>query len=281
GFSRYEHSLGVFLLLKGLNADLKEQVAGLIHDASHTALSHVIDWAVDNEETEDFHDKKHEEYINETAIPQILSEHGFNIDEITDYENFTLLERDIPEVCADRVDYSLRELERWGESQTVDRCLEGLEKYRERLVFNNRKTAKEFAKNFLKLQTEHWGGAEGVLRFHLLGQALKKAMDKGFIQMDDFYEDDEYIINKLKKNGDEDIHEILELLRGDINYETGSDDPDFLLNKKFRHVDPEYLENGEPKRLSETDEDYRKLLEEKRKENKEGIRIKLLSSTAF
>ncbi len=43
GFSRFEHSLGVMLLLRKLNASLEEQAAGLLHDVSHTAFSHVVD----------------------------------------------------------------------------------------------------------------------------------------------------------------------------------------------------------------------------------------------
>src|SRR3989344_8664366 len=42
--SRYEHSIGVLIILRRLNAGLEAQVAGLLHDVSHTAFSHVVDW---------------------------------------------------------------------------------------------------------------------------------------------------------------------------------------------------------------------------------------------
>jgi HD superfamily phosphohydrolase len=44
--SRFEHSLVVFLLLKKFKASLVEQIAGLIHDASHAAFSHCIDYVL-------------------------------------------------------------------------------------------------------------------------------------------------------------------------------------------------------------------------------------------
>ena len=41
--TRFEHSVGAFLLVRRLKASLEEQVTALLHDISHTTLSHVID----------------------------------------------------------------------------------------------------------------------------------------------------------------------------------------------------------------------------------------------
>lgn len=57
--SRYEHSLGVLFLLKKLDASLEEQVAGLLHDVSHTAFSHVADWVFGTKENENYQDDNH------------------------------------------------------------------------------------------------------------------------------------------------------------------------------------------------------------------------------
>ena len=62
GFSRYEHSLGVLILLKNLGASLEEQVAGLLHDVSHTPFSHVMDWVIGDPSKEDYQDNIHKLY---------------------------------------------------------------------------------------------------------------------------------------------------------------------------------------------------------------------------
>ena len=36
------------LLIKKLGGSVEEQIAGLLHDVSHTAFSHVIDYVFDN-----------------------------------------------------------------------------------------------------------------------------------------------------------------------------------------------------------------------------------------
>ena len=63
GFSRYEHSLGVMILLKRLRANLEEQVAGLLHDISHTPFSHVIDWVIGDPTKEDYQDSIFREFL--------------------------------------------------------------------------------------------------------------------------------------------------------------------------------------------------------------------------
>lgn len=43
-YTRYDHSLGVFAILRKNNASLEEQISGLLHDISHTVFSHTGDW---------------------------------------------------------------------------------------------------------------------------------------------------------------------------------------------------------------------------------------------
>ena len=77
-FSRYEHSIGVMILLKQLGASEKEQIAGLLHDVSHTAFSHVIDWVVGEGLTEDFQDNQHKNFIKSSPLTKILKKYNYD-----------------------------------------------------------------------------------------------------------------------------------------------------------------------------------------------------------
>ena len=62
--SRYEHCVGVMILLDKLGAGLEEKIAGLLHDVPHTAFSHVVDFVYrDNNDNHDFHERFHEKII--------------------------------------------------------------------------------------------------------------------------------------------------------------------------------------------------------------------------
>ena len=80
-FTRYSHSLGVFHLLRASNRPLNEQIAGLLHDVSHTAFSHVGDWVFNKEHHEtDYQNSIHEDFLEIRGLSKILRKHGINQD---------------------------------------------------------------------------------------------------------------------------------------------------------------------------------------------------------
>jgi HD superfamily phosphohydrolase len=126
--TRYEHSIGVMLLIKKLGGSLEEQIAGLLHDISHTAFSHVIDFVIENDE-EDYHEKIVKTVIEGSDIPNILNKYGYDYKEIVlDDSAWSILEQPAPNLCADRVDYTLRDMSAYGQisPQEVRQFLENL-----------------------------------------------------------------------------------------------------------------------------------------------------------
>jgi len=265
-YSRYEHSVGVMLMLNHFQATEAEQVAGLLHDVSHTAFSHLIDWVVGSGHVENFQDNQHESFIKNTEIPAILEKYHYSVDEIVNYKHYPLLEKEIPSLCADRIDYSLREFP----LQSARDCFKHLEVFQNQIVFNNEKSAYCFGSEFLNRQQNHWGGYEAVTRYTLFGQVLKIALDLHIITMQSFQGTEKPIIEKLEQSTDEKIKTILSILKNKnlslLKKMTK------VTHKKFRYVDPEVHSGNKILLLSEINDDFMQEVELARKVNKSGVR---------
>ncbi len=273
GFTRFEHSVGVMLLLRRLNASLEEQIAGLLHDVSHTAFSHLVDWVWGNPEKEDYQDKILKRFILKSEIPKILIKYNLDYKKIVNVKKFRLLERPSPELCADRVDYGLREFHHWLDKSIVKECIKNLTTRDNRMVFKNKPSAKLFAVNFLKLQSLHWGGKDTITRYFLFSQILKIALKKKILNRKDFYINDLHILNKLKNSNDKDINKIFKILSKSMSLEFNPKKPFIFMRKKFRYVDPYFLKDVKIIKLSNFDQSFKELLEVEKKINQEGVKI--------
>jgi len=198
GYSRFEHSVGVMLLLKHLGASEKEQIASLLHDVSHTAFSHVIDWVIDQGHKETFQDDNHQRYFRRSEIPEILKKYKISFEDVLDYHKYGLLERDISQLCADRIDYAIREFPK----KIADICFENFTIWKNKIVMKDKESAYLFGHYYLKRQKNHWAGFEAASRYHIFSQALKTALSKKVITFDDFWKYDEYIVKKLEASSD-------------------------------------------------------------------------------
>jgi len=268
-FNRYEHSLGVMILLRRLKAPLEEQVAGLLHDISVTSFSHVGDWVFSegHKGKEDYHNTIHENFVSGTDIPLLLHKHGFSSKRILDDENFPLLENNLPDICADRVDYSLREIY-YEEKNLSDikKFLTSLIVYRGQIVFSDAKAASLFANKFLDLQVKHWASEEAVKRYHLFSGVLKEALRRGILTKRDFWENERFILKKLKESKTTEIDKVLTILEEGNLPKDGE-----RVYKKFRHIDPLVLTDGILIRISEIDNNFARRLEKEKSINLEGM----------
>jgi len=109
-FSRLEHCIGTMLIVRMVGGDVEAQIAGLLHDVSHTAFSHVVDFVYGTGDSQDYHEKIKHLLLHHSCIPSILHEYGYSYQRIIDDSLFPLHELPLPHLCADRLDYSLRAL---------------------------------------------------------------------------------------------------------------------------------------------------------------------------
>lgn len=260
-FSRYEHSIGVMIFLRQLGADLNEQIAGLLHDVSHTAFSHVVDWVIGDPTKEDHQDTIHDGMIKNSEIPNILQTYRLDYRDISDINQFSLLERAAPSLCVDRIDYSLREMNHDGEN--TESFISNLKNKNGQLTFLDGGIARKFALKYAELQRVHWAGDQARARYFILADILRYGLNEKIISMDDLKQEDNFVINKLIEHEDKYCLDKLNLLKNGFNVRESENG--IVLLKKFRYVDPEISVNGNMRRLSEIDDDYRVFLEDERK----------------
>lgn len=255
-FTRFEHTLGVSILISKLSGSLKEQIAGLLHDISHTAFSHLTDWVWGNPEKEDFQDNMYHKFLYSKEIIQILEKHEYEPKQFENLENFSILEQHIPKLCADRVDYCLREIATSGEKKLAKQLFDNLIAYNGIIHFKTKEKALEFANHFLDYQKNHWAGAEGKSRYIIFSKALKEAMKLGILKEQDFFDlDEKTIIKKLEEDGNELIKKSINNLRNNkVEILQGI--------AKKRYVDPNILLNQKSVKLSEINPEYAKTLAE-------------------
>lgn len=265
-YSRYEHSLGTVILLKKFNATLDEQIAALLHDSPHTAFSHVIDWVLGDPTKENYHDEIYFSFLKKSEVPKILEKHNFDFKKVSDLQNFPLLEREAPSLCADRIDYSLREMALLKGSDFTRKIFRDLNVLDGQIIFKNIELANVFAKEYMKLQKESWAGDQARTRYFILAESLKKALKNNLISLEDLHKTDEYVLNILEGSEDKYIADNLNLLKNDLKIVPSK--RGIKLEKKFRYIDPEVFFNGTYKKLSELSEDYFELINQAKKESK-------------
>lgn len=124
-FSRFEHMWGSALLVKQLAAQqgLNEtytlwcMLRTLNSDIKQTTGSHKGDWMFQGiGGPEDLHDQGIEGYMEATGLTNILRKHGIEPDTIIFPKIADWVEAPSPDLCIDRVDYGLREMNRWNDT---------------------------------------------------------------------------------------------------------------------------------------------------------------------
>lgn len=257
--SRFDHSVGVYLLLKKYSAPLEEQIAGLIHDVSHTAFSHCIDYvlAEGSQKNHDYQDNAFDSYVRRSDIPRILTKHGFDLERVLNDANFPLKENKLPDICADRIDYSLRDAKFYDEATAEDIAylLNELSATDGRWVFKSFESAKKFAELFYKMNQIYYASFSGVVMHQAVGDYVKLALDKNYISFEDLYTTDREVLDKIAVHlpQDEKSRHLFERLEGRVR---GVEDLQNFEIKSFcksRAVDPLFERDGKVIRVSDVD----------------------------
>jgi hypothetical protein len=197
--TRFEHSLGVHVLLRRLGADLREQVAGLLHDISHTAFSHAVDFVFSSAE-QAHHEELKPEFLQRPDVAAPLSELGFEPQDFFDDSVFPLLERPLPWLCADRLDYFLRDGLACGVvlPEAAARFLAYVTVIDRTLVFTDAAVAREAVALYAALNRQWWASPTEGFIYNEFADAIREGFRLGVLRRKDLLGDDAHVLSLLR-----------------------------------------------------------------------------------
>lgn len=265
--NRFEHSVGVWYLLKRYGAKKEEQVAGLLHDTPHTAFSHVIDFVYPNAD-HTFHEKYAEKVILSSTVPEILGRYGIEVNKILDKESFALLDAELPDLSADRIDYFLRDtrVHQLFPDKLVEEFLDGIFVRNSKFYFKDQSLASLYAILFLSAGRLLWLDPDSHGSFFLLAEALKRAIEVHLLKEADFFRTDKEVFEILRKTDDPIIKKYVTRLVPKTKFRyTAEAEAEFVGPNKPRVVDPWVDVDGELHRLSELEPRFAEMFEHYKK----------------
>ncbi|MGL4572181.1 MAG: HD domain-containing protein [Clostridium sp.] len=276
--TRYEHSVGAMLLIKLMGGSVEEQIAGLLHDISHTAFSHVVDFALDNND-EDYHEKIYDEIIEVSNIPEILLNNGYDYKDILFNESkWTILEKSAPKLCADRIDYTLRDMYHYGfiTKEEIQRFLNNLIIVNGEIVITSIEVSEWFTETYYKEVIGFFMNPLNVYANDRLVRSLKIALELKEINLDDLRKDDTFVYELLKKSKSKEIQHLLNSINKNVKLVENREDYDIYQRNKLRIIDPSIVIDNQVFKTSDKSELAKLLTEKALYKNKQGLFIKIV-----
>ncbi len=264
-YTRYDHCVGVWALLHRYETSLHEQIAGLLHDASHTAFSHIGDYIFKNTSlSHSYQDNIHEWYLQQTDVPTILMQHNIKLSEVLHKNgHFQALEQDLPNVCADRLEYNLQGaiIANLLTKQDIDEILADLSFDNKNWYFRSITSAQRLADISIHLTEYEWGSPGNHVLCSLFAQALQHALKIKLISSQDLhFSTDDVIWEKLETSKNTTLGALMTQVKNheDTYSISPAQEGNYNIRGKFRGIDPFVMREQGLKRLTEIDTRYQK-----------------------
>jgi HD superfamily phosphohydrolase len=284
-YSRYDHSLGVYALLKRYNVSTEEQIAGIMHDTSHTVFSHLADYILQPQadHTESYQDNIHDVYLSKAGLPDVLKPYNLTLEDISPKNpKFTALEQPYPDMNADRIEYNLHTALLFNDLQTSDvqQILNALHYKNKKWFFTDPVQAKKFAKLSTYYTRTFWGNSKSAAQYSITGAMLKYALKNNIITLEEFQTGtDLAVVHKLKNSKDHIVQKLLNILLNVEQHYIVANSQNFDIHHavKMRGIDPLVSVNNKLKRLSTISVDFRQDLQSTAEFSKHGVYLKFVN----
>ena len=193
-YSRFDHSVGVALIIWHFTHDKAQTISGLLHDVSTPVFSHVSDFRKGDALTQTETEGTNESIIrSDRNLDALLAVDELRVEQVEDYHKYPIADNEIPQLSSDRLEYmfpSGMALDGSWDLPSVRRAYEDLEVLRNEeglpeLGFKTLEIAEDYTRRFCMighiLQLN-----ENKLTLHLLGKIMNLAVEEGILSEADF-----------------------------------------------------------------------------------------------
>lgn len=215
--STFAHSLGVALIVWHFTRDKKQTLAALFHDIATPAFKHSIDFMNGDAETQESTEDRTEQIIrNSRVIMKQLKKDGILPSEVTDYHLYPIADNDLPNLAADRLEYTftdgyflydiwtLDDIKSFYNNLTVLKNESGLDE----LAFQDPDLAADFTTRNLSLAAIYHG-EKSRANMQFLADITHSMIVAGYLNMDDLYVMSEReIIDWILSCGDKNLSDV-------------------------------------------------------------------------
>jgi HD superfamily phosphohydrolase len=255
--TRFEHSVGAMILVRRAGGSVCEQAAALMHDVSHTAFSHVADFVFSGATS--YHEEKRREWMAQSDIPALLSRHGVDWTDFLEDERFPLLEQPSPRLCADRLDYFLRDSLALGilTPAQASHLSGSLVVAARRFAVRDLDAARLFGYKYIEADESSWSNKTAILLYELTARALRTALDRSVIAETDLWGGDKQLWDKISQSQDPAVAAGVKLILRYRDFVVDESNPTVRLQPKIRTIDPDVLAEGGMLPLSALDAQFR------------------------
>ncbi|SCI12131.1 MULTISPECIES: HD domain-containing protein [unclassified Romboutsia] len=258
-YTRYTHSIGVSLIIWNFTKDIKQSIAGLLHDISSPVFAHVIDFLNGDHENQESTEERTKEIIeNSQEIQSILKKYNLTTDDVCDYHMYPIADNNSPLLCADRLEYTLGNAFYYGfkninEIKNIydDLTVSKNEFKEDEISFRTLDKALEFTSVSL-LNSKVYSSNEDRFAMQYLADLLKLAIERDIINIDDLYTTEYKVISMLEK--DKESKDMLDSFKKFSQVLTSKTKPlnGYWVNipAKRRYINPQVVSLGRVSNLS-------------------------------
>jgi HD superfamily phosphohydrolase len=271
-YSRYDHSLGVALIIWNFTKDMRQAIAGLFHDIATPTFAHVVDFLKKDYIYQEATEENVEEILNNSVeIKAILEKYNIRIGEVIDYKIYEIADNNSPKLSADRLEYNLylgitRGIVSWQDIKEVYDNITFMELSDNELIIKDVYKAEKLAKLALE-NGIYMSSDESKMANYFLADILSLGIkEKLFSESDLYILSEEQVINKIKHCN---LRKIVNAWQFYTKFDkVNTSDKEIKdkycisINVKKRYINPMTFANGNFIRLFDINTQNKKLLEE-------------------